>query len=188
MKGVPELLASFLALQRRGAAQHWQLDIAGWCDDAALMAELNGLRDQCAPGTVRILGPVFGEAKDALVNGADLFALPSHHEALPMAALEAMAAGVPVCVTVECNLQAAVDARAAFGLAMGEAMVDDLARLLAMPDAERDAVSVLGRAFVERRYAFGVVGRQFAEFYATLLGASRSAALESAAPSGVAQR
>ena len=48
---------------------------------------------------VSFVGPAFGERKAQLLAEADVFALPSHHEGLPYALLEGMAAGLVPLVT-----------------------------------------------------------------------------------------
>ncbi len=57
-------------------------------------------------------GWVSGDRKHGLFAAADLLALPSHHEGLPNALIEAMAAGLPALVTpVGCVLDAVTDGR-----------------------------------------------------------------------------
>ena len=58
-----------------------------------LAAELN------LKGRVECPGWLRGEQKQTLIDEAIVFALPSHAEGLPMALLEAMAAGLPVLAT-----------------------------------------------------------------------------------------
>lgn len=50
-------------------------------------------------GRVALVGPVHGDAKFQWLQHADIFALPSHVEALPMSLLEAMMSGLPAVVT-----------------------------------------------------------------------------------------
>jgi len=49
--------------------------------------------------SVRLIPPVSGEAKMACFERADIFVFPSHYEGMPMAILEALAAGLPIVAT-----------------------------------------------------------------------------------------
>jgi len=88
-----------------------RLEIAGWGDpdDIALLQTVIAQGD----GSARFLGPAFGAAKEALLARARFVVLPSHSEGLPMAILEAWAAGIPTVMTAECNLPEGFSAGAA---------------------------------------------------------------------------
>lgn len=87
------------------------LKIAGW-GDAEDVAALEAAIAQ-GRGRIEFLGPVFGEAKQALLEEARFMLLPSLSEGLPMAILEAWAAGTPTIMTRECNLDMGFDSGAA---------------------------------------------------------------------------
>ena len=79
-----------------------RLVIAGWGDDASIDA-LNHtvLRTD---GSVQFVGAAFGSQKQALLDHARFLILPSKSEGLPMAILEAWAAGTPTIQTEACHL------------------------------------------------------------------------------------
>lgn len=100
-KGIFELLAACARLRERGHA--FELDIVGEVLEdsarqarrtrAALRAQLDRL--DCA----RWAGARHGDARLAAYAAADVFCLPSHGEAAPLALLDAMAAGLPCVAT-----------------------------------------------------------------------------------------
>jgi glycosyltransferase involved in cell wall biosynthesis len=57
------------------------------------------VRDLGVQENVRFLGYIRGEEKEEAFSKATLFCLPSHHEGLPVAILEAMAHGLPIIST-----------------------------------------------------------------------------------------
>lgn len=93
-KGVPELLAAFGHADLRGRSWHATLAGDGEVDRYRDVVREAGLADR-----IDILGWQDGASKDALLRRADILVLPSHHEAMPLAVLEAMAHGIAVITT-----------------------------------------------------------------------------------------
>jgi glycosyltransferase involved in cell wall biosynthesis len=90
-KGVFDLLHAFARV--RAACPQARLVLAGDGDPAPLRALAGRLGLDAA---LSLPGWVDGAGRAALLAGAGVFVLPSHHEQLPISLLEAMAAGVPV--------------------------------------------------------------------------------------------
>lgn len=97
-KGVYDLVTAIAAVQRTlpAGSTELRLVVAGDGDGAAL-AEF---ADRAGIGTqVERLGWISSLERNEQLARATLFALPSHHEGLPMAMLEAMSARVPIIVS-----------------------------------------------------------------------------------------
>lgn len=165
-KGVDDLLAACARLAVRHPALRLVLAGAGELDWARRRAAELGIA-----GRVETPGWLDAGARQAQLARAWLFCLPSHAEGLPMAMLEAMAAGVPVVATrvgaipeavgdgVEGLLVPARDA-AALALAIGR-LLDD--RML------HARLACAARGAVERHYSTAVVCARLAALYARLL-------------------
>lgn len=93
-KGVDDLLDAAARLHPNWPALQWVL--AGDGDEARLRQQVQALGLQ---GCVHFKGWVQGEAKQALLQTADLLVLPSWAEGQPVVVLEAMAVGLPVVAT-----------------------------------------------------------------------------------------
>ena len=103
-KGSFDLLRAWPAVLAAQPDARLVLAGSGEIDRArALAAELGVSKSVDTPGWTA------GEAKAALLREATLFVLPSHFEALPMAVLEAMAAGLPVVATAVGGIPDVID-------------------------------------------------------------------------------
>lgn len=93
-KGIYELLEAMKQLNTKNI----HLDIMGAFQNnessIKQYVEENGLKDR-----INFLGTIQGNDRFKYYNGADVFVLPSHYEALPMTILEAMAFGLPIIST-----------------------------------------------------------------------------------------
>ena len=92
-KGVHELIAAFEAL--RGTDEDVWLVVVG----GGPLHDCLASRAREMHGKLVIAGPTPHSKVAEYLNAADLFALPSHGEGVPVAMLEAMACGLPVVAT-----------------------------------------------------------------------------------------
>jgi glycosyltransferase involved in cell wall biosynthesis len=104
-KGLHDLIAAFTALD----GECLQLVIAGDADHATAYSKK--LRDLAAQDKRIVLtGYITGEALHQVFSHARLFVLPSYHEGLPIALLEAMSYGLPVLVSdIPANKEVGLD-------------------------------------------------------------------------------
>lgn len=146
-KGVFDLLEAMGHLKRLGSSLH--LRIAGYEERAGELARARtrlgelALKESC-----QLVGDVRGETKTRLLDEASLFVLPSYQEGLPMAVLEAMAAGLPVVTTPVGGLPEVIkDGYNGFLVPPGAVTV--LAEKLALLAADPDLRETMGRRNLE---------------------------------------
>jgi poly(glycerol-phosphate) alpha-glucosyltransferase len=136
----------------------------GYAGELTRLAGTLGIGDRC-----RFAGEVRGEAKLDMLAGADAFVLPSHSEGLPVAAIEAMAAALPVILTPGCNLPEVASAGA--GLIV-EPVPEMLARAIGDLFANRDAARAMGdngRRLVAGKFTWRRIGAETLGIYRNLL-------------------
>jgi glycosyltransferase involved in cell wall biosynthesis len=103
-KGVYDLLRAWPAVLAAHPQARLVLAGSGELDAARALARELGVAD-----SLELPGWTTGEAKAGLLKRATVFILPSHFEALPMAVLEAMGAGLPVVATRVGGIPDAID-------------------------------------------------------------------------------
>jgi len=100
-------------------------------------------------------GLVQGEEKVRLLHSADLFVLPSFSEGLPMSVLEALACGVPVVATRECNVGDLMSDGAGWECSAAvDSLAEALGQALAATESERAGRGSTGRRAIEARYGW----------------------------------
>lgn len=156
-KGTWDLLAAVPRVLRRVPEAQFR-----FCGNG----EVERLRDTVArrglAAHVSVPGWVSGAARLAEYEGADVFCLPSYHEALPMSILEAMAMGLPVVSTPIAGIPESVEAGQTGALVEPgdrDALADQLALLLG-DAALRRAQGAAGRRLAEARFGLDVIIRQ----------------------------
>lgn len=108
--------------------------------------------------SVRALGYVSADAREALLADAAVLVVPSPFESLSMVLLEAWNHGVPALVNARCRVLDGQARRSGGALAYRnyDEFAVSLARLLDAPDLARQ-LGASGRAYVERTYRWPVV-------------------------------
>lgn len=109
-----------------------------------------------------------------VLDASDVFVLPSLWEAMPFAALEAMAAGLPVVATAVAGVPELV-AEGETGFLVppkdADALRDALLRVLQLPDAGR-ALGVAGQRRVDDHFSLRSMLTQTQDLYRQLLGST----------------
>ncbi|HEX3784369.1 MAG TPA: glycosyltransferase family 4 protein [Pseudonocardiaceae bacterium] len=140
------------------------LDVVG---DGELRSELGDLARRLGLTGVTFHGRCDGAELVARYRAADAFVLPSNKEGMPLAALEAMAAGLPVIAT---RVPGNEELLAGVGLLV-EPEPSALADALDLVAGDEDLRGRLaaGSAEAARRYTWAVVAEQVAKVYREVL-------------------
>ena len=167
------LLALVEAWARLDPQDSARLTIAGWGDDASV-AELRAAL-AAAPNSAEFVGPVYGDAKQHLLDAARFTVLPSFCEGLPMAVLEGWAAGAAAIMSGECNLPDAVTAGAAIDSGYtAESIAAALGQALGLSEAEWLVMSRASQALAAGPYSAGEITAQWGQAYRQLLDRDRN--------------
>ncbi|MEC4866710.1 MAG: glycosyltransferase, partial [Jaaginema sp. PMC 1078.18] len=124
-----------------------------------------GLTDSC-----RFIGFITGETKDLVLQGSDLFVLPSYAENFAIAVAEALAAGTPVVITPGIQIAPQVEAAQAGFVVEGEreALENAIAQFLQFPGL-RAEYGQNGRNLVQERFVWDAIARKLIPLYQTII-------------------
>ena len=166
-KGLFEALDAFKQLIKQGRRLSFQI-VGGGEAESDLQQHAEQLE---ITAQVHFLGPIFGEAKNALWKQADVFVFPTYSEGLPYSMLEAMAAGTP---PITCPVGAIPDVleHGVHGLLIPTRDVEALARAIAQLDDQRDQLyrmAVASRSCVLEHYTAERLAQDFHILYRSLI-------------------
>lgn len=158
IKGLDILLPAFERVSRE--QPDLSLVIAGTVDEAyrpqfEKLLAASGARDR-----IQLIGNIAGSRKSRLLAGATVFALTSHSEGMPVAVLEALAAGLPVVITSGCNLPEVAAAEAGIEVHPdSDAVAAAIGRLLADADL-RTRIGSNARKLAAEEFSWDGIARR----------------------------
>jgi len=165
----PELLIE--SLGKLAAKQYnFHLILAG-SGEADYLTYLQSLVDSFGLTTKTTFpGFVTGTNKDLLLQGSDIFVLPSFSENFGIAVAEAMSHGLPVIITPDILISPDIFTAKAGLIVPGEAeqLGEAIAQLLTSPQL-RYQLGENGKNLVQHRYSWKVIAVQLAEVYRSII-------------------
>ena len=164
----PELLLQSLS-QLQAQAHPFHLMLAG----SGEASYLESLRDLA--GTlgltphVSFVGHVAGQEKDLLLQGADMFVLPSFSENFGIAVAEALIAGLPVIITPGIQIASEIAETQAGLVVEGEIelLANAITQLITTPKL-RKQLGNRGIQLATTRYSWNVIAKNLIPAYATI--------------------
>lgn len=165
-KGVPELLEALTAIADRS----WTATLAG---DGDLEPYRSFVAEHGLAPRIHFPGWLDAEAAAALLQSADILALPSHAENFPISIIEALAASVAVVATpVGATPELLQDGISALfvPIADAEALANALLRLLDDP-ALRHSIAEAGHAIFRRDLDITRLARRLAQMHTETIAA-----------------
>ncbi len=163
-KGLERLLPYWPELLKRHPTL--LLVIAGTGEPAHVQRVQEVARQHGLINSVLFVGQLSGAAKSQAMADADVFILPSYQEGFSMAIAEAMAAGLPVVITRECNFGEVEEVEAGAVIAHGDmpAFVGAVAKLLENPTA-RFISGRNGQRLVRSRFSWEAAAERLEQLY-----------------------
>lgn len=149
----------------------WTLDIVGW-DDGGFQSHLQDLVVQRGvTDSIVFHGALFGDDKTGAYANADAFILPSFSEGLPMAVLEAWAAGLATMVSPYCNLPIGYEENISLSVEPEtSSILMQLDRVMSMSDTDRQLMGHGARKLVKDKFSWDTVTDELLSCYLWTLG------------------
>ena len=117
-------------------------------------------------GMFVFLGEVEGGRKREILSSADAFILPSYSEGMPVAVLEALASGLPVVVSEECNLPEVGEHGAGYIVPFDASRIAEaIQELFAMSETERQQMGEQGTRLVDGSFTWPRIAGRTLDWY-----------------------
>lgn len=165
----PDLLIEALS-QLASQNRNFHLIVAGSGEPDYVNYLTNLISSLGLQSQTTMTGFVTGNDKDLLLQGSDLFVLPSFSENFGIAVAEAMGAGLPVIITPDVQIAPDIAAEKAGLIVEGEvgAVQDAIAQLLASPEL-RHQLGENGKHLVNHRYCWNAIASQLSNIYRSIV-------------------
>ena len=165
-KGLDVLIQAF----QQANVEHSRLLIVG--PDEGMMKAIQAL----AAGDKRIViaGYLSGEERRRALAAGDVFALPAVGEGLSMAALEAMAAEMPVILSPGCNMNEVETVGAGYVAAASADAFAAKLRLLLVDSGRRTRMGKAAHKLIAQNYTWDTIAIQLESVYQDLLSGASS--------------
>ncbi len=168
IKRLPDLVAAWSRLAQE--RPDWVLRVVG-PDEGGHRAELEKMVRQGGMPRVVFDGPVHGAEKERILQEADLFVLPTQNENFGLVVAETLAAGVPAIVSRGAPWSNLETERCGWWIEHGaEPLLEVLREATALPDTERHAMGLRGRAWMARDFGWETVGAKMSLVYQWVAG------------------
>jgi len=169
-KNIAALVDGWALARDAVAARDAALLIAGWGADEDVRA-LQDKLDVLGDASIKFVGPAYGEFKASLLADARFLCLPSHSEGLPVAILEAWAAGTPTLMSQHCHLPTGYARGAALDSGTTpESIAAALRHGLEMPEREWRAMADAAVGLARDTFSPQCVAEAWRATYAELMG------------------
>ncbi|MFB2898177.1 glycosyltransferase [Aerosakkonemataceae cyanobacterium BLCC-F50] len=148
----------------------FHLILAGTGEPEYLQYLQNLVLDSGLTAQTTFSGFVTGKDKDLLLQGSDIFVLPSFSENFGIAVAEALANGLPAIVTPDIQIAPEISRANAGLIVPGEeaAVANAIAQLLSTPE-QRYQLAENGKKLVKERYSWNAIACQLTEVYRTII-------------------
>ena len=169
-KGLDGLARSYASLSHK--FKNVALLVVGPDEDGTQKRMESILKTSSALRGAVFTGMLTGKDKLAALACADLFVLPSYSEGFSMAILEALAAGLPVVISRQCNFPEVSEHNAGFVVERDDTAVTEAISTLLSDDQLRARMGQNGRNLVREKYTWNAVAASMAGLYRKLIAQS----------------